>query len=129
MMHVNIFVVTREVAIGWYNQKIGHRKNIFCLKCELIVSCQESWIVLCYQFLYRFSIHQFLYLLLLQVRFLLSQFWCWNCCWRSFSQDVHHMMFWKNIFYCLGHLVLMKILYFLLGSEVTRFGAASQILH
>ena len=120
-MHERIFQVTLEVAIGWDHHKVFHRRRNFCLKLDIIVSCQGSWMLLCYQVWFKFRICQVFYSLLLQVLFLMFQ--------RSFYPDVHHRLLWKNRFSCLRYLVSMKYLYCLLGFEMKSYGAASQILH
>ena len=129
VMCVNIFQVTWRVAIRWDQQKVGHRKNKFCLKLELVFSCQGSLMFLCCHFSFKFWVHQVLYSLVIQVLFLLFQSWWWPCFWSSFSWGFHCKMLWKKIFSCFGHIVLMKYFYCLLGYELTRFGDSDQNLH
>ena len=75
-----------------------------------------------------FWTYQVLYSLLLQVLFFLFIYWYWSYFWRSFSWLFHRSMLWNMVF-GIGHLVLMKYFYCLIGSEVTRSGADSEILY
>ena len=126
-MHVNMFQVTWVVAIGLDQQKVGHKKNDFFFRWELIL---HVWGVECccvirfgfgFKFI-KFCIHyclkMFLPFSILVMTLLRALFLC-----------VHCRMLWKNIFSCIGYLVSIKYFYCIIGSEVTRSDAGSQILH
>ena len=110
--HGNMFLVTWEVEILWYQMKFGHKRKETCFNFELTVSCPSSLIFM-YSSVYARAIPN-----------LVQIFWCW-----SFSQVSHHRMPWLNILTCIVHPVWIKYIWSGATRAVDVFRISSQVLH